>query len=92
MYVHPQPKPHATYVTTQTQKSKGSKKQTHASETEGYDDDLYCMVCFDPYSASKSGEEWVTCQGCRQWAHLACTRGDGTVSICYNCDGNLEKI
>ena len=45
-------------------------------------DDCRCLVCGDFYHNSASGEEWVQCVRCKQWAHFACTDG----SQPYLCD------
>ena len=48
------------------------------------DDDTYCLVCLDPFSNSKSREQWVQCFQCKKWSHEKCVEA-GTTYICHNC-------
>lgn len=66
-------------------KGKGKKKKTN-TPSESSEDDYYCLLCLETYSASRSGEKWIQCQGgCKQWSHEACTDGS-RYYICHNCD------
>lgn len=62
-----------------SEKGKGKfvKRQvlpTSSASSESEEDSLeyYCLVCYDSYSNSRSGEEWIQCQECKNWAHSRC--------------------
>lgn len=77
-----------------TIKGKHAKRkilQSNSESSEDEDDDLeyYCLVCCDPYSNSRSGEEWVQCQDCKNWAHSRCGKNRGfLIYTCPNCDSD----
>lgn len=49
-------------------------------------DDWYCLICFEAYSYSRQGQEWICCIQCEEWAHLDCITDDDEISfICHNC-------
>lgn len=52
----------------------------------GSEDDATCLYCKEPYTSSKSGEPWIRCCGCAQWAHELCAGSENTVTyICEYC-------
>ena len=55
------------------------------------DDDTYCLVCLDPFSNSKSREQWVQCFQCKKWSHEKCVEA-GTTYICHDCYSDDPKI
>lgn len=71
--------------TEKTNKGKGKAKKKRTN-TPPEEEEYYCLFCQEMYSASRSGESWIQCQGgCKQWSHLDCT--DGTnYYICHYCD------
>ena len=60
---------------------RGKGKKRNVSEDE---DDPFCIVCTERFTASKSREKWITCVACRQWAHLECTPNDGCPYVCHH--------
>jgi len=48
------------------------------------EDDTTCIICKEPYTLSKSGEPWIKCCGCAQWAHELCADSENTLA--YICD------
>ncbi|KAK4887830.1 hypothetical protein RN001_004101 [Aquatica leii] len=62
-------------------KSKPNRKEMEASTSKIQDEsseesdsafDVDCLYCVSKYSASRGGEGWIQCQGCRNWAHEEC--------------------
>ncbi|KAK4873114.1 hypothetical protein RN001_015143 [Aquatica leii] len=49
-----------------------SKIQDESSEESDSASDVDCLYCVSKYSASRGGEGWIQCQGCRNWAHEEC--------------------
>ncbi|KAK4887463.1 hypothetical protein RN001_003734 [Aquatica leii] len=49
-----------------------SKLQDESSEESDSASDVDCLYCVSKYSASRGGEGWIQCQGCRNWAHEEC--------------------
>ncbi|XP_023240420.1 uncharacterized protein LOC111638880 [Centruroides sculpturatus] len=78
-----------------TLKGKGKRKsikrqvvQMSSESSENEEDSLeyYCLVCCDRYSNSRSGEEWIQCQECKNWAHSRCRKyRDMLTYFCPNC-------
>ncbi|KAG5889685.1 hypothetical protein JTB14_033613 [Gonioctena quinquepunctata] len=66
--------------------SRGKKSNTQ-QEMSSEEEECYCIVCLSPYSESRSGEKWIQCITCKQWAHEECTEG-GLGYVCHNCDSN----
>ncbi|KAG5891853.1 hypothetical protein JTB14_032903 [Gonioctena quinquepunctata] len=66
--------------------SRGKKSNTQ-QEMSSEEEECYCIVCLSPYSESRSGEKWIQCITCKQWAHEECTEG-GLSYVCHNCDSN----
>ncbi|KAK4876093.1 hypothetical protein RN001_012515 [Aquatica leii] len=48
------------------------KIQDESSEESDSASDVDCLYCVSKYSASRGGEGWIQCQGCRNWAHEKC--------------------
>ena len=73
---------------------KKTKKRVNksASRCEAYDSDAeetFCLVCVEPYSNSRPGEQWIRCSACERWAHEACINSDGAgLFVCQNCDSD----
>ncbi|KAG5889879.1 hypothetical protein JTB14_018925 [Gonioctena quinquepunctata] len=63
------------------------KKSNTQQEMSSEEEECYCIVCLSPYSESRSGEKWIQCITCKQWAHEECTEG-GLSYVCHNCDSN----
>lgn len=67
-------------------KGKAKKRKANTPPESSEEEEYYCLLCLETYSASRSGESWIQCQGrCKQWSHVACTDGD-RYYICHNCD------
>lgn len=90
---------------TENRKGKGKGKgkgksvkrqvlQTSSENSESEEDSLeyYCLVCCDSYSNSLSGEEWVQCQECKNWAHSRCRQNQALRTyVCPNCDSDTSS-
>lgn len=83
---------------TATQESSSDDEDTALSESSGTsnvaeqigqevpeDDDPDCMFCGEAYKRSKSGELWVQCMMCREWAHMLCTGCETHDFVCDFC-------
>ena len=68
--------------------AKNSKKQLDES-SDDEDDEWPCLICCETFSRPK--EQWIQCQVCIFWAHLACTPG-GDYFICHNCDSDDDDM
>ncbi|KAG5895697.1 hypothetical protein JTB14_021390 [Gonioctena quinquepunctata] len=66
--------------------SRGKKSNTQ-QEMSSEEEECYCIICLSPYSESRSGEKWIQCITCKQWAHEECTEG-GLSYVCHNCNSN----
>lgn len=44
-----------------------------------------CLLCGDTFGNSASGEKWIQCNLCQQWAHALCTDYKTGVFICDCC-------
>ena len=49
------------------------------------DDDAVCLFCGETFNNSKSGELWVQCVMCREWAHMLCSGCESDDFICDFC-------
>ncbi|XP_068990461.1 uncharacterized protein [Neodiprion pinetum] len=61
------------------------------TESDNEEDSLeyYCIVCCDAYSKSQSGETWIQCLLCKNWAHSKCIKNMSKASyVCPNCDSD----
>jgi hypothetical protein len=71
------------------------KKKKRAPRHVGKDDetsteeDCLCLMCLEPYSASKPGAKWIKCILCGKWAHLDCGY-DSLTYVCINCESGEE--
>ncbi|KAG5897876.1 hypothetical protein JTB14_000756 [Gonioctena quinquepunctata] len=66
--------------------SRGKRSNTQ-QEMSSEEEECYCIICLSPYSESRSGEKWIQCITCKQWAHEECTEG-GLSYVCHNCNSN----
>lgn len=69
-----------TIIKNKTEKTKD--ESTSSSESES---DPECLICGESYTNSVSGEGWIKCSGCLQWAHDACS-GVEEVEDDFICD------
>lgn len=47
-------------------KGKAKKKKANTPPDSSEEEEYYCLLCLETYSASRPGESWVQCQGgCR---------------------------
>lgn len=70
-------------------KTKMMKAVVSNSETTDLtdEDNTQCIFCGGDFSKSKPGEEWISCNECRGWAHEACTSYDPkNEKATYVCD------
>lgn len=88
-----------TEASTSKKKTKSLKKSkklatnNHSSSDESGDpesdtDDAECLFCGDTYLRSRTGEGWVRCIQCLQWAHDQCA-GVEENDEDYACDNCL---
>ncbi|KAB0804472.1 hypothetical protein PPYR_01442 [Photinus pyralis] len=54
------------------QQMKNTKKRQVSSESEDDQQNTKCLYCNSSFLQSKSGEGWIQCLLCKQWAHDAC--------------------
>ena len=67
-------------------KTKGrGQNKSKKLKTKHDDDDVNCIVCGEPFSERRSGETWVMCVMCSNWAHLQCTPNDYQTYVCDDC-------
>jgi len=62
------------------------KKKLDFSDGDSEDEEVFCLVCIEPWGNSRPGEQWIRCQECKRWAHTQCTNTDGVVYVCQNCE------
>ena len=67
--------------------SKKRKPKERLKECSSDEEDVFCLVCVEPYSNSKPGEEWIQCVVCNRWSHKACAP-EQLRYICQNCDSD----
>ncbi|KAK9696092.1 hypothetical protein QE152_g32139 [Popillia japonica] len=70
-------------------KMTNKKRPPELSSDEESDQETFCLVCMEPYSTSRPGENWVRCVKCHFWAH-ECTDGDILSYRCHNCDSDCD--
>ena len=63
-----------------------SLKFDYSSEEED-DENTVCLVCIEPFSKSKPGEEWVQCLECKRWSHFSCAKKSKTY-VCHHCESD----
>ena len=64
------------------------RKQTSKYKNRSTDrQEYFCLVCAEPFSNSKLGEQWIQCHGCKGWSHLDCVSA-GRSYICHICDAD----
>ncbi|KAG5897900.1 hypothetical protein JTB14_017755 [Gonioctena quinquepunctata] len=63
--------------------SRGKKSNTQ-QEMSSEEEECYCIVCLSPYSESRSGEKWIQCITCKQWAHEECLAMFSTIATQIN--------
>jgi len=73
----------ATKAPTKVKNSKKPRQEQVDSDT----DEVFCLICTEPYSNSRPREKWVRCVECCLWAHEECTAGSSPF-ICQNCDSD----
>lgn len=61
------------------------KQKDDASESS--EEECFCVVCMEPYSASRPNETWVQCTECKMWAHEECTPQEANY-VCHNCESD----
>lgn len=78
----------------QSTKVSRSKKETNLiypkppplDDPDPGEENVPCLICQDIYGNSRSGESWVRCNICSDWAHQLCTDYSGAgIYICDNC-------
>ncbi|XP_031333945.1 uncharacterized protein LOC116163957 [Photinus pyralis] len=69
------------------QQMKNTKKRQVSSESEDDQQNTECLYCNSSFLQSKSGEGWIQCLLCKQWAHDACAgvEDDEDVFQCNLC-------
>lgn len=64
------------------------KKKMKMEYESDEDDDALCIICLEPYSASKPGQDWIQCISCRKWAHIECGK-DSKLYTCIHCTSDF---
>lgn len=54
------------------------------------EDEYFCVVCGVIYNEDTSGDEWIQCIFCKEWAQAGCIKGDLTSFTCVNCNSEDE--
>ena len=49
--------------------SRVNGKSQASTPESSEDEEWFCLVCMEPYSNSRPGENWVQCASCKLWAH-----------------------
>lgn len=80
----PVPSTSGTRKKTQVPKTKKNKQNKNQADSS-IEEEWFCIVCCEPYSNSKSGENWISCYMCKQWSHEECTPGTHPF-VCHHCD------
>lgn len=57
---------------TTNSKERKFKKGKSNNKSKREKDDVECLYCNNKYSSDRSGEEWIKCCNCKNWAHEAC--------------------
>ena len=74
--------------------AKAKKKAAHqetANDSDGDEDECYCLVCVESFSNSRPNEKWIQCTSCKRWSHEECAGAQGKLTyICHNCDSDDE--
>lgn len=66
-------------------KNKSEKSKDESTSSSESESDPDCLICGESYINSVSGEGWIKCSGCLQWAHEACS-GVEEVEDDFICD------
>lgn len=64
------------------------KQAATSSDDSADEEEVFCLVCGEPWSKSKPKEEWVKCTNCRLWAHSKCAGGQAVFYVCVNCNSD----
>jgi hypothetical protein len=80
----------STGSTTKSGRKKRIKRPIYNRPTSDSEDETWpCLICCEPFSTSRAGEQWIQCQSCQLWAHEECTSGTvGGLYLCDNCDSD----
>ncbi|KAJ8964054.1 hypothetical protein NQ314_005195 [Rhamnusium bicolor] len=62
------------------------KKSTMAEPPDSSEEEneYFCLVCLEPDSLSKLGEQWVQYFECKLWSHVEYTKHED-LYVCHNC-------
>lgn len=70
------------------EKRKRAQPYKHVKDdTDSEEDEYFCLVCFQTYSSSKPGQDWIQCVSCKKWAHISCAE-DNPFYTCKNCQSD----
>lgn len=76
-------------ATKKINKQKTIKRKLRYDQDSSDDDESFCLVCMEPYTNSKAGEQWIQCVMCKGWSHEECIYMQPHGSyICQNCDSD----
>ena len=56
-----------------------------SSSTRNAGHDVLCIYCSETYASSRSGEMWVMCGSCGNWAHELCSDNESGSFTCEFC-------
>lgn len=80
-------KPNKTAEKDKKKKSKAGKAK-RANDKES--DDCCCLICGTLYSEDTTGNDWVQCILCRQWAQIGCIKSDSISFTCPDCSSDSD--
>jgi hypothetical protein len=63
--------------------------QEPVKKVDPNEENVPCLVCGDTYVNSKSGEPWIQCNMCQNWAHQLCADYNTGIYICDNCKSSV---
>lgn len=78
------PKPIPLKKLVAAPKNKTAKRR-YEDESDD-EENVFCLVCVEPFRNSRSKERWIQCQNCAMWAHMACTKYGPVRIRTFICD------
>lgn len=67
-----------------------TRKEKNRKESES--DDCSCLICGVLYKEDTTGQDWIQCIVCHQWAQIHCIKTDPTSFTCSECLPNGDFV